>query len=254
MKSCTSTAARSESSPDFYSLRRLASGSLPSTIAELQTWLSKHHKRGEWDGKLYVARSIFRSSQPPEFRQRGCSPNYHAGLWSLACCKHPMRAAKPFRGQVTNYTVPTFVFTLAKKDATEGSQALVSVAKITEHFETMGEYAKFLLEEGKPKLISSRLTRVHNDDGLLGWRFGDCHADEQGRVGAPDRNHVHGHGCWDHGQPCWKVDNDKTHLILISDKFLLWDRPVFFAKTTIKQLRHGKNLRADNLADVLSCK
>jgi hypothetical protein len=164
-----------------------------------------------------------------------------------------MRTARPFRDKAIDLSVPTYVFTLGKLYRELG-QPLVSVAKVTGHFFTMSEYATFLLEEGKRKLISSRLTRVHNDDGSLGWRFGDCHADEQGRVGAPDRNHVHGHGCWDHGQPCWKVDNDNTHLILVSNNLLLWDRPVFFGKKRIKQRRYGQNLTADNLADVLTCK
>ena len=110
----------------------------------------------------------------------------------------------------------------------------------------MKEYATFILETRKTGLISSRLTRVHNDDELLGWRFGDCHSDEHGKMRAPDRDHVHGNGCWDHGKPCWKVDNDGTHLILASDEFLLWDRPVFIAKKLIMQSGQWRNITGDN--------
>ena len=234
-----------EAAPPFYSLRNLATESAAGRMEKLRGWLSGHHKEGQWDAKLYVARTIYWNSDPPEFRQAGCSPNYHAGLWSLACCKYEMRRAKPFQGQIENYAIPTFVFTLSSK-AAKGSQALVSVAKITNHFETMDDYAKFIVKSNNPHLIASRLTRIRNDEGLLGRRFGDCHANRQAQIGAPATGHVHEH--------CWQSDVDGTHLILISDDFLLWGRPVFFARKTIKRSRYGTNLTAGNLVEILTSK
>jgi hypothetical protein len=248
MRECASATAPSEGSDEFYSLEKFASKSIPRTIKGLLSWLSAHHESGQWDAKIYVASSIVWNDDPPEFRQTGCSPNFHAGLWSLACCKYPMRGAQPFRGQVKDKTIPTFVFTLASKAPHEGFQALVSVAKVTGAFETMEEYARFLLDRGTRKLISSRLTRVRADDGLLGSRFGDCHADRKGIVGTPDKDHVHS------GSNAWRNDVNGNHLILVSRTFLLWDRPVFITQRTIGQSRYGQNLTPENLEYVLISK
>jgi hypothetical protein len=236
----------SEVSDEFYSLERWASKSLPKTMEGLRNWLSKHNKTKQWDAKLYVARSIEWNEDPPEFRQTGCSPNFQARLWSLACCKYPMRAAAPFRDQAKDGSIPTFVFTLARK---HGSfQPLVSIAKLTARlcFETMEEYARFLLKSGKHKLISSRLTRTREKDLSLARRFGDCHADRQGSIGAPSSHHVHAH------RDAWKADINGDHLILVSKEFLLWDHPVFATRKTIGQSRYGKNLTPENLTDILT--
>ena len=62
-----------------------------------------------------------------------------SGWWSLACCKHDMRTARPFRAKAIDLSVPSYVFTLASLDPDIG-QALVSVAQVTEHcFDTMDE-------------------------------------------------------------------------------------------------------------------
>src|SRR5436190_491004 len=107
MRTCASPAVTTNL-PEFYSLRELASKWVPQTISELKEWLSKQHEEGNWDAKLYVAKSIYWNSAPSEFRQTGCSPNYNAGWWMLACCKHDMRRTQPFRRRVKDYKIPTF--------------------------------------------------------------------------------------------------------------------------------------------------
>jgi hypothetical protein len=132
-----------------------------------------------------------------------------------------------------------FVFTLAEKSTVRGSetQALASVAKVTRHYATMADYAKdFILRSGDQTLISSRLSREHHADGLCGWRFGDCHSDKRGAVGIPQDGHVH----HDRGQ--WKEDVEGGHEILVSDTFLVWDRPSFASVEMIKQARYGRNV------------
>jgi len=139
---------------------------------------------------------------------------------------------------------PTYIFTLAK--ISEGIQALVSVAKINPQcfFTTMKKYADFLRHKNR-NLRSSRYTGTRENDGLLGWRFGDCHANRTGRVGAPERNHVH----YEDGM--WRNDCPEKggigHLILASDEFIVWPRPVFKALKTFKQSGYGTNINNDNL-------
>lgn len=132
-----------------------------------------------------------------------------------------------------------FVFTLAEKSAVRGSvaQALVSVAKVTKHYPTMRDYAlSFILKSGSPALISSRLSRESRNDGLCGWRFGDCHADRQGVVGVPSQCHVH------HDRGLWTQDVEGGHEILVSDSFLVWDHPSFASVEMIKQARYGRDV------------
>lgn len=245
MKTCRSNAKQDASEVNSYSLKMLSASTAPKGFQQLQQWLTCNGKHPNWDGKIYVASTIHWDSAAHEFVQTGCSPNYHAGWWSLACCKHDMREARPFRAEAIDLSIPTFVFTLASLDPNVG-QALVSVARVTSHFfNTMREYAQFLLETRNRALISSRLTRVRQDDGLLGWRFGDCHADISGQVGEPSSGHVHHVPTW------WKADIDGKHLILVSDRFLLWPEPVFAAAKTQKQSKYGTNITSDNLHDLL---
>ena len=194
---------------------------------------------------MYVARTIYWKWDGDEFLQTGCSPNYHAGWWSLACCKHDMREARRFRDEAADPSIPTYVFTLARLDRNLG-QPLVSVAQVDEHyFNTMNDYAKFLLSRGNDALISSRLTRERQEDGLLGWKFGDCHANMAGEVGEPNSDHVHYPNGW------WRTDIDGKHLILLSKRFLLWHQPVFVAAKTQKQSRFGADIGPHNLHDLL---
>jgi hypothetical protein len=144
--------------------------------------------------------------------------------------------------------VPRNVFTLARLDRKIG-QPLVSVAQVDEHhFNTMDDYAQFLLGTGDRAFISSRLTRERQDDGLFGWRFGDCHANMAGEVDEPNSQQVHYPNNWS------KADRDEKHLILVSNRFLLWSEPVFVASKTQKQSRYGTNIGRANLHDLLrSC-
>jgi hypothetical protein len=123
---------------------------------------------------------------------------------------------------------------------------LVSVAQVTEHsFKTMEEYAGFLHDSGDAALISSRSTRNRENDGLLGWRFGDCHADFGGKVGEPYRGHVH------HANKEWKNDLNGKHMILVSDRYLVWQKPVFVSSTTRKQSRYGEDIDASSLRQLM---
>lgn len=218
----------------FYSLLKLASPHAPTTLPDLEVWLTNGGQSSKWDGKLYVASTIEWSGN--EFRQAGCSPNYLAGWWSLACCKHDMRTGQPFQNAAQELSVPTYVFTLASKNPEVG-QALVSVARITRCFKTMDDYARFL-RSCDQDLISSRLTRCPHDDGLLGWRFGDCHLD-----GGPNPGHVH--------SECWQQDVDGRHLILVSNAFVVWDKPIFVRSVVEKRSRYGRNVTPDNFRELL---
>jgi hypothetical protein len=192
-----------------------------------------------------VASTIWWNEEPAEFRQSGCSPNYQADYWSLAFCKHAMRGAAIFRRRLEEEAVPLFVFTVAGRNG-QAFQALVSIAKVTIYFRTMEEYAMFVCETGQERLLSSRLTRVRIEDGLLGWRFGDCHADRRARVGPPLRGHVHGGE-----EEWWQRDNDGTHLILFAEEYLLWKEPRFVTRQTVTQRGYGLKVTAENLGQIL---
>lgn len=215
----------------------------PRTISALQTWLGK-----SWDGKIYVAPTICWNEKEKEFRQRGCSPNYMAGWWTLACCKYDMRASVPFKGNVFDFSKPTYVFTLS--ECIGGEQALVSVARVTKCFRTMGEYADFLKTRNK-KLASSRFSRECNDDGMRGWHFGDCHADSDGRVDRPNSGHVHSRGGkWE--ADCPEKKQSRDHLILVSNQFIVWAKPAFVkVKPPFKRSRYGVNIDESKLRSFL---
>ena len=237
-KDCATHIREDEESPQSYSLRSLGSR-VPTTLAQLKRWL-RAGKNRDWDGKSYVASTICWDGM--DFRQWGCSPNYLAGWWTLACCKHDMRRGRPFRAKVEDHSIPTYVFTFAKQDD-HGRQALVSVAEVQKDFPTMKEYAEFVLRRNRQFRLS-RLTRVR-PGSELGRQFGDCHADEKGRVGKPNGGHVHAQ------RQQWRRDIDKTHVILVSRRFTVWDRPVFLSRHVLKQSRFGHNVRSGELDDVL---
>ena len=245
MKTCASKDRSDTSEVHSYSLKNLSLIAAPKDFEQLERWLNCDRSHPNWDGKMYVARTISWDEDRQEFLQTGCSPNYRAGWWSLACCKYDMREAKPFRDEATDDSIPTYVFTLASLDRKLG-QPLVSVVQVDQyHFNTMEEYARFLLKTGNRAFISSRLTRGRQHDDLLGWRFGDCHANMAGEVGEPNPNHVHYPNEW------WKADIDGKHLILLSDRFLLWPEPVFVAAKTQKQSKYGTNITQGNLHELL---
>ena len=246
MNACASNAWSDTSEVDFYSLKKLSRVAAPKDFEQLEWWLTCEGTHPNWDGKIYVARTIYWDGDRHEFLQTGCSPNYHAGWWSLACCKQDMREARRFRDEATDDSIPTYVFTLASLNRKLG-QPLVSIAQVDEHhFNDMDEYAQLLLKRRDPELLSSRLTRVRLNDGLLGWRFGDCHADTAGEVGEPNPGHVH-----HDDRESWKTDIDGKHLILVSDRFLVWPEPVFVAAKTQKQSKYGTNITSDNLRHLI---
>lgn len=228
-----------------YSLAGFAGSLPPATLTALERWLAANSPNGNWVGKLYVASTI--SWDGSAFLQHGCSPNYHAGWWTLTCCKHEMRSASPINHALQHpASVAVFIFTLAEQD-TSGDQNLVSVAKVTEHFFDMATYARRLLQSGNGPLISSRLSRHRRNDGLFGWRFGDCHSDRNGTIGAPHVDHEHG---LNRGH-CWAADNARGHTLLMSDRFWVWPQVVFSSTHTLKQSRYGHNINARNIRSLL---
>jgi len=242
MTDCSHVPAPEKLDASHYSLTKIATKDQPTSLVELDYWLTQGKAQSRWDGKLYVASTIEWNSVTNEFRQSGCSPNYQCGIWTLACCKHDMRSGEQFQGNAIDLAVPTYVFTLSRKN-TEIGQSLVSVARITAGFKTMNEYADFLRVQ-RPKVRSSRFTRTHIDDGLLGWRFGDCHANDNGDVGSPTCGHVH-------SQSDWQRDCNGKHMILVSTDYLLWERPAFVARNTEHQSRFGRNMDGAVLREFL---
>jgi hypothetical protein len=226
--------------PNSYSLGRLARTNPPGTLASLQQWLSASSPNGNWKGKLYVASTI--SWNQSDFIQEGCSPNYQAGWWTLTCCKHDMRSGGPINAALSRPTeIAVFIFTLSRMDL-HGNQHLVSVAKVTEHFCGMPDYAQRLIRSGDRSLISSRLTRYRTGSSL-GWRFGDCHANNRGAIGIPYADHVHG---INYGSS-WHTDNQLGHTLLMSNCFLIWPKPFFHSAKTLEQSRYGHDITANNL-------
>lgn len=170
-----------------------------------------------------------------------------AGWWSLTCCKHEMRSASPMQNALSqpgNGSV--FIFTLAEQDHRR-RQSLVSVAKVTEHFQNMAAYARRLLYSRDSALISSRLSRRRRNDGLFGWRFGDCHSDRSGVIGAPHPDHEHG---LNRGH-CWAADNAPGHSLFLSNRHLVWSDPKIFSRRTLKQSRYGHNIDPTTLLSLL---
>ena len=191
-------------------------------LAELAHWIQHNSGPMGWIGRIYVASTIWWDSDHNAFLQKGCGPNYMAGWWSMGCCNHKMLSGKFFGDLLKNQKdCPVFMFTLGSKYRL-ASQPLVSVAKITKDFQTPQDYANAVIKD--PALCASRLTRLVQDNGLLGWRFGDCHADMTGVVGAPGKDHVH----WVHNT--WVKDNAPNVRKLLSNEFLVWDSPLIVAK------------------------
>jgi hypothetical protein len=212
--SCGTSAMRASSIPSGYSLSQLATSTAPATLNDLQHWLLANSPSGSWIGKLYVASTI--SWTGTAFVQEGSSPNYRVGWWTLTCCKHEMRSAGPINDALKRpANIAVFIFTLAKQDASK-NQYLVSVAKVTTHCKDMADYARHLFKLRSAALTSSRLTRCGRN-ASLGWRFGDCHANPKGVIGAPHVDHVHGSKFGN----CWAPDNAPGPTLLMSDHFLI---------------------------------
>jgi hypothetical protein len=243
---CSARASKVVAIPDSYPLDRIrGTASPPRNIAALQNWLSANSPGGNWSGKIYVADTIRWDGK--RFIQKGCSPNYLADRWSLTCCKHMMRSSRPFRQSLRTPTKhAVFIFTLSKVDD-RGVQHLVSVAKVTDSFSTMRSYARKLIASCQHVLIASRLSRTRTSRTNLGWRFGDCHADPTGNVGAPHPDHVHGFN----QHSCWARDNTAGHELLLSDLFIVWRAPVIRSSAVMFWAGHGRNINASNLQHLL---
>lgn len=234
----------------FYSLAPEATSDFPKSIEELVRWLSEQDEA--FRGKLYVASSVKWNGY--EFVQDGCSPCYLEKRWSLACCKHDMRSSQPFRKQIQDSHRPYFIFTLASNKGfgpPKGGQALVSIARVTESFKNMQDYARFLCQQSQAIKLS-RLTRQPTDENYKkdwrfykGWRFGDCHADDEGEIGPPDKDHEHS------GEEDLAKDLDRNGLILFSDNFLIWEEPKIISRETIRQDRWGRDISPDTLGKLL---
>jgi len=165
-----------------------------------------------------------------------------------------MRSNKQFRDQVENSRKRNgayFIFTLASNKGSglpPGGQALVSIARITQTFDNMELYAKFLCGQSQAIKLS-RLTRQQADDKYKGWQFGDCHADCKGVLGRPNGNHSHSKG--DEWKSDIKSDIKKKRLILYSDHFLIWEEPKIISRMTIRQDRWGRDISPDTLGELL---
>jgi hypothetical protein len=208
-----------------------------------QAWRNRPTEAQSFSWEHYS--SDFPSWTGTAFIQEGNSPNFQAGWCTLTCCKHDVRSARPFNDELKKPGNAVFIFTLARQDANE-DQNLVSVAKVTKYFATMGDYAAHLLASGNSALITSRLTRCVLKNSL-GWRFGDCHADQNGCVGPPNPNHVHGSN---YGN-CWADDIAHGHRLLMSDCFLIWSQSAFRANNTLMQARYGRDINAGSLLQLL---
>jgi hypothetical protein len=250
MTSCTDKQPPSARCSDSYPLADAGCNFGPNTVVGLALLLREWagSSDGTWWGKLYVARTIFWDSNARQFRQEGCSPNYLGGLWTLTCCKHDMRAAKPFKNAVKTGRYPTVVLTLSRASALDHHQYLASAAKVTGWFDTMQDYANNLLARRDEKLLREKLSCQGSTTGL-GWRLGDCHADQRGAVTAPGEPHVHAGN---------KSDRDLNlhgsrppHLLLASDCFVVWERPTLRARTNEHQSRYGVTVGAESLATLL---
>jgi hypothetical protein len=223
--------------PTDYPLK--PSGDLPKSVTALRQWLAARSPSRKWNGKVYVASTIESNLKGDPFKQSGCSPNYNAGLWSLACCKHAMRSSNKFRTWILEMKKePVFIFTLAAKNGIH--QALASVAQVTSHFSNMAEYAAWVLKQ-REEVQSSRLTRARNRNGSCKSVFGDCHADYGGAVGPPLKGHRHYRNA--------SKDRNGKHVILLSHDFLVWDRPTLIWKGTLRQLGYGMDLNNGNIAE-----
>jgi hypothetical protein len=184
-----------------------------------------------------VASTISFDAKQSAFLQEGCAPNYLGGLWTLTCCKHAMRSAQSFKTAVKSGDCATVILTLSKVRCPDHRQYLVSAAKVTAWFDTMDDYAKYLLKLGDERLLSEKLSRERRATGL-GWHFGDCHADRDGRVDEPVKGHVH------KGKD--GRDRDGNHLLLASDSFVVWKCPTLRAKSLLYQSRYGLTVTPDN--------
>ena len=234
-------------SVDAYSLHGLDRRRAPPTLDELKRMLKKWSK-DQWRGKLYVAKTICWDDNKHQFLQEGCAPNYRGGLWTLTCCKHEMRAAASFKRAVKSDDRATIIFTLCScRNAPDHRQYLVSVAKVTKSFGSMREYANHLLKQKNERLLREKLSLLPKREHGLGWHFGDCHADLNGKVKAPGNGHVHA------GKKAKEDLNGKhKHLLLASDCYVIWQHPILCAKPEqkIRQARFGITVTPDNLDEL----
>lgn len=159
-----------------------------------------------------------------------------------------MRSARSFKDLVVSRETAVFIMTCARKPKGVEGQPLVSVAHVTHWFDSMSSYAAFIAgADGRGRALrASRLTGQRVRDGGLGWRFGDCHADADGRLRAPAVDHVH-------GQPRqWRRDLADGHMILASNEFVVWRTPQLATTKVWNQLRFGIDVASSNLSSTIT--
>ena len=247
--SCKSNVSSDTNLPKCYPLTGLNCEVGPKSLDSLKRLLGDWAKKsnGHWKGKLYVATTICWDTEEGKFLQSGCSPNYLGGLWTLACCKHDMLAAEPFKEAVKKALeggdCPVMIFTLSHVSQKCPRQSLVSVARVTSSFETMEKYARFLRTRGNETLSREKLSAMPRNDRFLGWRFGDCHAARNYKVKAPGESHVH-------AKPKDYKHDFHKHLLLASDCFVVWSCPTLRASEIWHQSRYGINVTPENLREM----
>lgn len=212
------------------------------------------------NGRIYPADSID-YYEDSGLIQRGSSPSYWGGLWSLTCCKHKMRQERFFdyfeevEPGVLRPTQPLFVFTCAGKMnsdtpewAAERRRWLTSVALVTHAFRGMDDYGRFLLEQDEAVWKSRITTQDSAEETTWARKKGDCHAiiSDGEVVGVdspyPEHDHVSSSGTstcgcsktidpeYDH---VYHEDNDTSILkfAATSDYWISWSEPEFYWTT-----------------------
>ncbi len=247
--------------PQSYSLSAAAPKHICDfTLSELRNWIKTESQGKEWMGRIYAATTISCERDKfgrDEFRQEGCSPNFFADRWTLACCKHEMLKNDTFGEALNDRTNhPLFIFVLCSKNAV-GYQVLATVAKIKFYLPCPKAYAKYVTRSG---LGASRLTRGLTLDQQARnpyWIFGDCHAEANRAVGPPDLGHVHRKAESDSG---YEKDNESDVRKLVASKFLIWDEArivcTFFQKQgSINYMGprrgNGREIKDNTLGDFL---
>lgn len=209
------------------------------------------------DGRMYVASSVGYKGEEG-FVQTGSSPSYFGGLWTLACCKKPMRREEgftklfeePYDDGVLYPKTPIFIFTCASSSRDKGhpdeAEArrnwLASVAMVTQGFWSMEDYGRYLQEHMSSEAVNRRLTGVTTtpeSERDIARRKGDCHIDNNGNVCAPPPEHDHGDGghesdcgCLGNSEgndPLDYEDNKEDHVKCLSEPgfWVSWTQPEF---------------------------
>ncbi len=237
---------------------------LRSNLEQLVTEFASERETFESEpvnGRIYPAKSIDYTTKSG-LVQRGSSPSYWGGLWSLTCCKHKMRQEKFFdyfeevEPGVLRPTQPLFIFTCAGKTesdtpewAANRRRWLTSVALVTHAFRGMDDYGRFLMDQDEPAWKKRITTQDEAEETAWARKKGDCHAViENGEIVGvdapyPEHDHVSSSGTsscgcsttvdpeHDHG---YHDDNDTSLLKFASTPkyWMSWSEPQFYWTTS----------------------